>query len=145
MSDESYRVLTFEEALKYSNEPWYGSEVKSVIHAGIFLYLVPSKYIVDKKEHYASKLQELLDDFDFDAVHKCMDVLKWRWAGINGTPKKENMISVVKSLYASIEKRILDNEYCFCATGGFLLTFNPDEDHELKLVFEAVSYSTYDD
>ena len=70
-----------------------------------------------------------------------MEVLEWTWA--IGYPKKDDMITVVWGLYDSIENRILRGEYCFCATGGFKLTFNPDEDNELSLVFEAVTNSIY--
>ena len=72
-----------------------------------------------------------------------MEVLDWKWAGIASYPKKNDMIKLVEYLYNSIENRILKEEYCFCATGGFKLTFNPDEDNELSLVFEAVTDSVY--
>ena len=98
---------------------------------------------LDKKKFYQQKLQELIDEFEFWKVENVMEVLGWTWADIIGYPKKDDMIKVVRDLYNSIENRVLKEEYCFCATGGFKLTFNPEEDNELSLVFEAVTNSVY--
>lgn len=142
MSDESYRILADVEVEKYKNEEWFNKEVLRLVD---FYYAVPEKRLLkelDKKKFYRQKLQVLIDEFDFWKVENIMEVLGWTWAEI-GYPKKADMIKVVESLYTGIESMILKGEYCFCATGGFKLTFNPDEDNELSLVFEAVTNSVY--
>lgn len=109
-------------------------------------WAVPEKRLLkelDKKKFYRQKLQELIDEFEFWKVENIMEVLEWKWAGVVGYPKKDDMIKVVKDLYNSIENRVLEEEYCFCAMGGFKLTFNPEEENELSLVFEAVTDSVY--
>lgn len=143
MSDESYRILSCNEAEAYRNEDWFFKESKSVVGFG---WAIPEKRLLkklDKKGFYRQKLQELIDEFEFWKVENIMEVLEWTWAGIVGYPRKDDMIKVVKSLYDSIENRVLREEYCFCATGGFKLTFIPEEDNELSLVFEAVISSVY--
>lgn len=143
MSDESYRILDTAECSIYRNEEWFCKEALWVVNNQ---WAVPEKRLLkelDKKKFYRQKLQELIDEFDFWKVENIMEVLNWTWANIVGYPKKDNMIKVVESLYASIESRILKEEYCFCATGGFKLTFNPEEYNELSLVFEAVTNSVY--
>lgn len=143
MSDESYRILSFAEAEVYKNEEWFNKEVLRLVD---FYYAVPEKRLLkelDKKKFYRQKLQELIDEFDFWKVEDVMEVLNWTWVGIGTYPKKDDMVKVVESLYADIESRVLKGEYCFCATGGFKLTFNPEEDNELSLVFEAVTNSVY--
>lgn len=145
MSDESYRILDEQEINKYVECSWFLEECKLIPGIG---YAVPEKYLIkdlDKKRFYSNLLQELLDGFDFERVHKCMEVLNWCWVGVDGIPEKEDMIPVVKNLYESIEKRVLEGKYCYCATGGFKLMFNPDEDNELSLVFEAENCSVYGD
>lgn len=145
MSDESYRILDEQEINKYIDCPWFRKECKFISGTE---WAVPEKYLIkdlDKKKFYSNLLQELLNGFDFERVHKCMEVLDWSWTGVNGIPEEEDMILVVKNLYESIEKRILEGKYCYCATGGFKLTFNPDEDNELSLVFAAENYSVYGD
>lgn len=143
MSDESYRILSFAEAEVYKNEDWFFKESKPLANFG---WAIPEKRLlkdIDKKNFYRSKLTELLTEFDFEKVHKIMDLLNWEWAGVMSIPERADMIPVIKGLYDSIEEAILRGERSSAATGGFMLTFNPDD--EIKLVFEAVTYSVYDD
>jgi len=143
MSDDSYRILDSSEIEVYKNKDWFYKESFLVVNNQ---WAVPEKRLLkelDKKKFYRQKLQELIDEFEFWKVENVMEVLEWTWVGIGGYPKKDDMIKLVKSLYDSIENRVLKGEYCFCATGGFKLTFNPDEDNELNLVFEAENYSVY--
>jgi hypothetical protein len=143
MSDESYRILSNTEAENYKKEEWFYKESFRFIDTQ---WAIPEKRLLkelDKKKFYQQKLQELIDEFEFWKVEKVMEVLEWTWADIVGYPRKDDMIKLVESLYDSIESRVLKEEYCFCATGGFKLTFNPEEDNELSLVFEAVTNSVY--
>ena len=145
MSDESYRILSNAEAENYKKEEWFYKESFRFIDTQ---WAIPEKRLLkelDKKKFYRQKLQELIDEFEFWKVEKVMEVLEWTWANIVGYPRKDDMIKVVENLYNSIENKILKEEYCFCATGGFTLTFNPDEYDELSLVFEAVTNSVYGD
>lgn len=144
MSDESYRILSSAEYDIYKNCDWFYKESFRLID---HRWAVPEKRLLkelDKKKFYKQKLQELIDEFSFQKVEDIMEVLEWTWADTIGYPRKDDMIEVVESLYDSIENKILKGEYCFCATGGFKLTFNPEEDNELSLVFEAVTNSVYD-
>lgn len=143
MSDENYRIIDTAEYDIYKNEEWFYKESLWLVNNQ---WAVPEKRLLkelDKKKFYRQKLQELIDEFEFWKVENVMEVLNWTWAHVGTYPKKEDMIKIVESLYNSIENRILKGEYCFCATGGFKLTFNPEEDNELGLVFEAVTNSVY--
>lgn len=143
MLDESYRILDAAECNKYQNEEWFYKESFWVVNNQ---WAVPEKRLLkelDKKKFYRQKLQELIDEFEFWKVENIMEVLEWTWADRIGYPRKDDMIELVESLYDSIENRVLKDEYCFCATGGFKLTFNPEEGNELSLVFEAVTNSVY--
>lgn len=143
MSDESYRILNDEEVNKYIDLPWFKKECKFISNCG---WAVPEKYLlkdIDRQKFFRSKLDELLEEFDFEKVHKIMDLLNWMWAGVYGIPTREDMILVVKNLYSSIEGAILRGEKSSIATGGFKLTYNPDEDDEITLTFEAVTNSVY--
>lgn len=143
MSNESYRLLKSNEINKYLNCKWFDK----VIRAGDY-YLVPEKYLlkdIDKKKFYRSKLEELLQNFSFARVWKVMKALDWKWEGYPDTPSVADMAKVVGNLYNTIEGQVLNERYALASTGGFTLTYNPNEDHELKLVFEAVHYSVYGD
>ena len=144
MSPESYRILDYVEAQKYEEYEWFSKEAINLPDGTH--WLIPERRLtIDRKNFFRDKLQELLDDFDFERVHKVMEVLDWHWVGVNGIPKEEDMIPIVKILYDDIEDRVIHGEYSFCATGGFKLTFNPNEDNELSLVFEAETNSVYGD
>lgn len=146
MSEEKYLKLSNEEVSTLRNEDWFYKESFVVGTA----WMVPESRIpesrllksIDKKKYWDDKMQELIDDFSFDKVEDVMEVLGWTW--IAGYPKKEHMIPVVWSLYSSIQDGILKGEYRYAATGGFKLTFLP-EDRELTLVFESVTDSVYGD
>lgn len=143
MSDENYRILSDTEADEYRTEDWFYKESFWLMNKQ---WAVPERRLLkelDKKKFYKQKLQELIDEFEFWKVEKVMEVLEWTWVDIIGYPRKDDMIKVVEGLYNSIENRILKEECCFCATGGFKLTFNPEEDNKLSLVFEAVTNSVY--
>jgi hypothetical protein len=111
-----------------------------------FGWAVPEKYLlkdINRQEFFRSKLDELLKEFDFEKVHKIMNLLDWRWVGVLGIPEEEDMILVIRSLFNSIKGAIIRKERSFAATGGFKLTYNPDEDDEITLTFEAVTNSVY--
>ena len=135
---DNFVILSASEIEKYRNKPWFKHEVFKLINAcGYESYLVPKERLQDKPE----LIEELIAEFDWSTVGKIMEELDWKWR--DGPPTIEEMKKCVRNLYSSISNRVENNEYCFCATGGFKLTFNPDEDNELSLVFEAVTYSVY--
>lgn len=143
MSEEKYLKLSTEEVSKLQNEDWFYKESFLVGQA----WMVPESRLlksIDKRKYWHDKMQELIDDFSFSEVEDVMEVLRWTWAGVSGYPKKENMIPVVWSLYSSIQDNILKGEYRYTTTGGFKLTFFPEEE-ELSLVFESVTGSVYGD
>jgi len=141
MSEEKYLKLSNEEVEELRDEDWFYKE-SFVVGSD---WMVPEFRLLkstDKEKYWHSKMQELINDFSFDKVETVMKVLGWTWAA--GYPKKENMIPVVWSLYSSIQDGILKGEYCYAATGGFKLTFHPEEE-ELNLAFESLTDSVYGD
>ena len=144
ISDESYRRVTSPELDSYKKCEWFKNEA-FLFSAG--MYFIPEHRMtkeLDAIKFYEDKLQEILNGFDFDKVHEVMCTLNWCWANI-GIPSKEEMIAHIHYLYNSLKERIIKHEYCYCNSGGFKLSFNPNEGGELNLVFELESYSAYDD
>lgn len=137
---ENFVILSNSEVEKYRSKPWFDIEVFKLINTcGYENYLVPKERLNDKPE----LIDELIADFDWVEVKKVMEALDWKWWGKNEVPTCEEMQKMVRELYSAIESRVNKNEYAFCASGGFKLTFNPDEDNELSLVFEAVTGVVY--
>lgn len=143
ISNESFRLVTSPELDEYKYCSWFSKEAYLF---SVNKYFIPERYLkkaLDQAKYYEDKLQELIDEFDFERVHSVMKAINWTWAG-DGIPNQDNMIAMVKCLYNSIKDRVLKHEYCYCASGGFKLSFNPNEDNELNLVFELESCSVYD-
>ena len=143
ISDGSFRLVTSPELDEYKKYSWFSRE--AYLYSAN-QYFIPECYLkkaLDQAKYYEDKLQELIDGFDFERVHSVMKTLNWTWAG-GGIPNEDNMITMVRSLYSGIKDRILKCEYCYCSSGGFKLTFNPNEDNELSLVFELEICSVYD-
>ncbi len=143
ISNESFRLVTLPELDEYKKCSWFNDEAYIV---NTDKYFIPERYLtkaLDQFKYYEGKLQELIDEFDFEQVHNVMKTIDWTWADI-GVPNKNDMIDMVHYLYDGIKNRILKHEYCYSSSGGFKLTFNPDEDNELNLVFELESCSVYD-
>lgn len=134
-------ILSSIEIVRYRGKPWFNTEVfKLTNYCGYESYLVPKSRL---EEENSELLDELIKDFEWDKVKIIMEELNWTWFGNEKPPTIEEMKEMVRSLYSSIKNRIENNEYCFCSSGGFKLTFNPDEDNELSLVFEAVTGAVY--
>ena len=137
---ENFVILSSSEIEKYRNRSWFNTEVFKIVNAcGHESYLVSKERLQDKPE----LIEELIADFDWDKVKRIMEELNWTWHYSGGVPTYEEMHKMVRGLYSSIKNRVDKNEYAFAASGGFKLTFNPDEGDELSLVFEAVTGSVY--
>jgi hypothetical protein len=137
---EEYVILSEAEVEKYRKQFWFKDEVcKQTTESGKAYYLFPRKRLKDKP----SLIEELIADFEWEKVERIMSELHWTWWGRDEPPTIDEMQKVVRDLYSAIKNRVEAGEYAFCATGGFKLTFNPDEDDELTLVFEAVTASVY--
>ena len=137
---ENFVILSDSEVSKYQRQPWFKDEVfKQVNESGKVYYLFPRARLDSKP----SLIEELIADFEWEKVERVMSELQWTWWGRDEQPTIDEMQKVVRDLYSSIKSRVEAGEHAFAATGGFKLTFNPDEDNELTLVFEAVTASVY--
>lgn len=92
------------------------------------------------------KIDEVLEEFDFDTVHKIMDFLKWKWANDNGTFKVPNHYQLIEGakglLYACKNDK---NDIMTSSSGGFLAQKDKDEngDSFYTLSFIVCESSNY--
>lgn len=80
-------------------------------------------------ENSAKLIEEILDEFDFNRVHKAMCVNDWHWVLSLGTPSIAEMRECAKALLTEVVGR----GHGYVATGGFKADI---ERGELRLVFE---------
>ena len=64
---------------------------------------------------------EIMDNFDFEKVHKCMQALNWRY--YDGEPDLDKLKYIAESLINHV-KRIIEagegDEWVLASTGGFV-------------------------
>lgn len=78
---------------------------------------------------YQEQIDEIMDNFDFDRVHRAMVALEWVWTGCNGrTPDKGTLRCEARRLLRQAAK----SEYA--ATGGLCAE---NIDGYLRLSFEV--------
>jgi len=71
-------------------------------------------------------LDNIMDSFDFDKVHKVMVFLNWKWANGNGgleVPEKYELRSEARRLL-----KMAIEEKTTVSTGGFLAEYIEDEE-----------------
>lgn len=71
-------------------------------------------------------LDNIMDSFDFDQVHKVMVFLDWKWANMNGgleIPEKYELRSEARRLL-----KMAVEEKTTASTGGFIAEYSEGED-----------------
>lgn len=73
---------------------------------------------INGRTQVQDKIDEIMDNFDFEKVHKTMDVLEWTWAG-EGVPEVPSLRARARQLLK--EACFIENKsnYSMCSTGGF--------------------------
>jgi len=80
------------------------------------------------------KIQEVLEKFNFENVHKAMKVLDWTWHDTKGkTPTVKQMKELAEYLF----KKAMNNGIGNCGTGGFMaFYFKETNDFALEFTLE---------
>jgi len=77
------------------------------------------------------KINEVLEEFDFDKVHEVMSFLNWKWANNDGTFKIPNHYRLIEGakglLYACKNDK---NDIMTSSGGGFIAHKDKDENGE---------------
>jgi len=107
------------------------------------------------EEKCTPAVEEVIENFDFEKVHKIMEILDWRWAGagsneLPAVPTVEKMKERVKNMFKCMEDQIA--EECdegadawpkSVSTGGFRATI--DDEYILEFILEEYETFTEDD
>ena len=96
-----------------------------------------------------NKIDDIMENFDFERVHKVMDVIGWRWVfALNGIPSVEELKKTAKTLLVSACK-----EKTTVSTGGFKAIYeesskwddDDDKDPYVGLEFILEEWEGFDD
>lgn len=80
-------------------------------------------------------IDEILNYFDFERVHKAMVALNWRWEEIEGVPSVGALVNKARSMLESVAS----GKYSSASTGGFrasIIDYPEGEECNLQLSFE---------
>lgn len=79
-------------------------------------------------------IDEVMDDFDFHKVQKCMEALEWTYHDSEEIPPP---IPDLRKTARRLLRSVLNEKIVCCATGGFVATYY---DNILSLRFEVESF-----
>ena len=86
-------------------------------------------------------IEDILDEFDFQKVHKAMELLEWKW----GMPPAYPSIGELRKTARSLLKCLIPHEAGSTATGGFHADKRTiDGDPFYKLSFVLTSWDNYE-
>lgn len=89
-------------------------------------------------EYWQEMQDEIMDNFDFDKVHRCMTALDWHWASTNGVPGKADLRRNARKMLRDCVERNHGG------TGGFKV-FIDREEGVLTLSFMVEEWDAYSD
>ena len=84
-------------------------------------------------------IDEIMDNFDFEKVHKTMIALNWGWADSDGGLSIPDLSDIKKSARCRLKTAMEEN--VSCASGGF---FVEKEDDYISLKFVVAEWDNYD-
>jgi hypothetical protein len=90
-------------------------------------------------------IEETMNWFDFNKVHKVMTFLNWKWAG-EGVPEtpimRQRVREYMKELYAKAAKQKKFNS--FLSSGGFMVKYVKNVDKNGSWDYFSVSFQLVD-
>jgi hypothetical protein len=72
------------------------------------------------------QINEIMDWFDFDKVHKVMEAINWTWHGVNGNTEVPS-VPQIRKFARDLMSRMLDEQRgpnATHATGGFVTSLS---------------------
>ena len=98
-----------------------------------------------KENQREAMIDEIMEHFDFEKVHKVMSFLDWEWDigdGEQTVPSTYRLMKQAKQMLKYITQYD-DKEYHEMATGGFRAVLNEEGDLELR--FEITKSASFND
>ena len=91
--------------------------------------------------YYQDYIDDILDNFEFERMHKVMKYLDWKWATTSGVPSVSDLRRKARSLLKDTIEALQINKQYYCATGGLAVTgVDCDDGLYLRLDFVLTSW-----
>lgn len=66
-------------------------------------------------------IDNIMDNFDFSRVARCMEVLEWEWCDVpEGVPEESDIRKLARKLLNNIKEAYTEDRYTV-STGGFVI------------------------
>ena len=62
-------------------------------------------------------IDNIMDNFNFNRVAKCMEVLEWKWCDVEGIPEESDIRKLARKLMKQVPDTFRKEEY-YSGTGG---------------------------
>jgi predicted ThiF/HesA family dinucleotide-utilizing enzyme len=98
------------------------------------------------EEVAASRIEDIMDEFDFDKVHKVMDSLDWTWVGVEAGDNIPSRAELRRSARRLLQQSVQTKSSI--GSGGFRIEFDSGEENGMPWVnlnlFFCVESTSYD-
>ena len=86
-------------------------------------------------------IEEVMDWFDFEKVHRVMTMLDWKWANTGGVPEIPDLRKRVRDLMRSL----WNSEDVCHGTGGFMVRLYREENWtRFSVAFQVADWNSED-
>lgn len=87
-------------------------------------------------------VDEVMDWFDFEKVHKVMTILDWKWANVDGVPSVADLRKQVRHMMRSL----WDSNNQYTCTGGFMVRLYREEKWaRFSVAFQVTDWDSEDE
>jgi hypothetical protein len=81
------------------------------------------------KSRFAKQVEEVLETFDFERVHRIMESLAWTWANLDRVPTRAELVAEARRLLEE-----LDGSPGVHGSGGLRASYKDDGTLSLKFI-----------
>ena len=102
---------------------------------------------IEQHHYLQSRIDEVMDWFDFEKVHKAMVLFDWEWFSLKAVPEVPDLRKFVRdAMKYTYNEVISGKQMSHYITGGFNIQCIRDEDDVIffKVVFELADWQTDD-
>jgi hypothetical protein len=82
-----------------------------------------------EQKRFEQQVEEVLASFDFDRVHRVMELLAWTWANLDRTPSRSELVDEAARLL-----RELEGTPGVLGSGGLRASYKEDGTLSLKFI-----------
>lgn len=84
------------------------------------------------------KIDEVIDNFNFETVRQVMKLLEWTYGFSEECPSTNELVTTARNLLSDVSERCKNDDNFFAETGGFRATAYRSKDGSLDLHLDFI-------